>query len=131
MLSSAIRMNFRRNVFVNTTLAVCQLLLLVPFIRGDSTAMSHPPTLSTNAPAPQQSSQAHPQAQPPEPNGRAAATLKYRDEPIYIVANQFEQSGTTYLLHGDAQIDFRDYVLYADEISYDSNSGEATATGIR
>lgn len=129
MLSSAIRMNSRRNVFVNTVLAICQVLLLVPFMRGDSTASSPSLEVSTNAQDSQQSSQIHPQAQPPEANGRASATLKYRDEPVYIVANQFEQSGTIYMLHGDAQIDFRDYVLYADEISYDSNSGEATATG--
>ena len=128
MLISAIRMNFRRNVFVNTALAVCQVLLLVPFMRSDSLAASGSPAGARNATDPQ-STQTHPQAQPPEAKGRAAATLKYRDELVYIVADQFEQSGTTYMLHGDAQIDFRDYVLYADEISYNSNSGEATATG--
>jgi LPS-assembly protein len=116
MLSSAIRMNFRRNVFVNTALAICQVLLLVPLMQASSTASQQP-------------SQAHPPAQPPELKGRAAATLKYRDELVYIVADQFEQSETSYMLHGDAQIDFRDYVLYADEISYDSSSGEAVATG--
>src|SRR4029077_16061195 len=102
---------------------------LVPLMQGASAAATRPLALSTNAPDSQQSSQTHPQAQPPEANGRAAATLKYRDELVYIVADQFEQSGTTYMLHGDGQIDFRDYVLYADEISYDSNSGEAIATG--
>ena len=40
MLSSAIRMEFRRNVLVNTALAVCQVLLLVPLMRGNSTATS-------------------------------------------------------------------------------------------
>ncbi|PYY14292.1 MAG: hypothetical protein DMG61_10275 [Acidobacteria bacterium] len=122
-------MNFRRNVFVNTTLTICQVLLLVPLLQGDSRGAAHSGAISTNAPDSQQPSQTHPQAEPPEPHGRAAATLKYRDELVYIVANQFEQSETTYMLHGDAQIDFRDYVLYADEISYDSKTGAAIATG--
>ena len=77
----------------------------------------------------QATEQPHPPAQKPEEKGRAAATVNYKGELIYIVANQFEQSGSTYMLHGDAQIDFRNYVLYGDEISYNSDSGEATATG--
>ena len=122
-------MEFRRNVLVNTALAVCQVLLLVPLTRGNSTVAPSPRSDSTVAASSQQFNQEHPQAKPPEPNGRAAAVLKCHDELCYIVANQFEQSSTMYMLHGDAQIDFRDYVLYADEISYDSGSGEAIATG--
>ncbi|HVH85703.1 MAG TPA: LPS assembly protein LptD, partial [Terriglobales bacterium] len=79
--------------------------------------------------AAQRAQQSNPQPQKPEEKGRASATLKSKGELIYIVADQFEQSGNTYMLHGEAQIDFRNYVLYADEISYNSDSGEATATG--
>ena len=37
--------------------------------------------------------------------------------------------GDVYKLHGDAEIYYRTYVLRADEVTYDSNSGEATASG--
>lgn len=113
-------MIFRRNLVVNTTLAVCQVLLLVPIL-GLTTASA---TTASEMQTPQE-----PQAKKPEPKGRASAMLKYRGEPVYIVANQFEQKGNTYMLHGEAQIDFRDYVLYADEISYNQDTGESTATG--
>ncbi|HVI79705.1 MAG TPA: hypothetical protein VM715_16350, partial [Candidatus Acidoferrum sp.] len=95
----------------------------------DSVATSGTPPAQAEAAGSQSSSQAHAQPKQPEANGRAAATLKYKGEIVYIVANQFEQTGNTYKLHGEAQIDFRDYVLYADEISYDSGSGEARASG--
>src|SRR5581483_6881328 len=120
VLSSAIRMILRRNPLVNTTLAVCQVLLLVPIL-GFTAASA---TTASEIQNPQE-----PQAKKPEAKGRASAMLKYRGEPVYIVANQFEQKGNTYMLHGEAQIDFRDYVLYADEISYNQDTGESTATG--
>jgi len=119
-------MIFRRNVLVNTPVAVCQVLLLVPMLTIATRAAAA--SLNTSETA-QTTEQSHPQAPKPEEKGRAAATVKYKDELIYIVANQFEQSASTYMLHGDAQIDFRNYVLYGDEISYNSDSGEATATG--
>ncbi|MBV9145662.1 MAG: LPS-assembly protein LptD, partial [Acidobacteria bacterium] len=115
-------MNIRRNVLVNTAVAICQVLLLVPSFCGESAAFSEEP-------GPRKAQPARPLAQQPEANGRATATLKYKGEIIYIAANQFEQRGNDYLLHGDAQIDFRNYVLFADEISYNTDSGEAKATG--
>lgn len=50
-------------------------------------------------------------------------------EPITIKANEQEKIGDFYKLRGDVEIDFRGYVLKADEITYDDLSGEATATG--
>jgi len=122
-------MPFCRNALVNTLLTICQVLLLVRLLSTDSVATSGTPPAQAEAAGSQSSSQAHAQPKQPEANGRAAATLKYKGEIVYIVANQFEQTGNTYKLHGEAQIDFRDYVLYADEISYDSGSGEARASG--
>ncbi|HWC16431.1 MAG TPA: LPS assembly protein LptD [Terriglobales bacterium] len=119
-------MNFRRNVLVNTAVAVCQVLLLVPMLMIAARAAENNLPRSDAA---QETQQSHPQPPKPEEKGRAAATIKYRGELIYIVADQFEQSGSTYMLHGDAQIDFRNYVLYGDEISYNQDSGEAIATG--
>jgi LPS-assembly protein len=122
-------MNHRRNVLVNTALAVCQVLLLVP--RGNGETIAAPTTVpfSESAPPVKQSGGREIQPKQPDAKGRASAALKYKGELIYIVADQFEQTSNTYMLHGDAQIDFRDYVLYADEITYNSDSGEATATG--
>lgn len=118
-------MNSCRNLLVNTAVLLCQVLLLVPLLTGELPAAS----AVAIAPQTRQSAPQTPQAQEPEARGRAAAALKFNGEPVYVVANQFEQKGNLYLLHGDAQIDYRNYVLYADEITYNSDSGDATATG--
>lgn len=40
-----------------------------------------------------------------------------------------EKDGNIYKLHQDVQIDFRDYTLRADEITYDQGTGDAVAAG--
>ncbi len=57
---------------------------------------------------------------------RAAAQLK---DGTLICAVAQEKVEDVYKLHGDAEIHYRDYILRADEVTYDSNSGEATAAG--
>src|SRR5882762_524477 len=46
-----------------------------------------------------------------------------------ICAQQQEKDGTVYKLHGNARIFYRSYLLSADEVTYDAESGEATAEG--
>jgi LPS-assembly protein len=46
-----------------------------------------------------------------------------------ICALQQEKVGDVYQLHGNAEIRYRTYVLRADEVTYDSDSGEAMASG--
>ena len=46
-----------------------------------------------------------------------------------ICAQQQEKIGNVYNLRGNVEIHYRTYVLRADEITYDSDSGEATASG--
>jgi LPS-assembly protein len=46
-----------------------------------------------------------------------------------ICAQQQEKIGDVYKLRGNVEIHYRTYILRADEITYDSDSGEATATG--
>jgi LPS-assembly protein len=46
-----------------------------------------------------------------------------------ICAQQQEKDGAVYKLHGNARIFYRSYILSADEVTYDSESGEATAEG--
>ena len=129
MLISAIRMNLRRNVLVNTTVAVCQVLLLVPALVGEPLFTGETVSSSTASQSRQTPPHARPQPKQPEAKDRCAATVKYKGDLIYLVADQCELKGKEYFLHGNAQIDFRNYVLYADEISYNSDTGEATATG--
>jgi LPS-assembly protein len=46
-----------------------------------------------------------------------------------ICALQQEKDGDVYKLHGDTEIHYRTYILRADEVTYNSDTGEATATG--
>jgi len=46
-----------------------------------------------------------------------------------ICATQQEKDGPLYKLHGNAEIHYRNYVLRADDITYNSDTGEATAAG--
>src|SRR5580658_8445821 len=46
-----------------------------------------------------------------------------------ICALEQEKLGDIYKLHGDAEIHYRTYVIRADDMTYNSDSGEATATG--
>jgi LPS-assembly protein len=46
-----------------------------------------------------------------------------------ICADQQKKVGNVYKLQGHAEIHYRNYVLRADEVTYDSDSGEATASG--
>jgi LPS-assembly protein len=46
-----------------------------------------------------------------------------------ICALQQEKVGDVYKLHGNAEIHYRTYILRADEVTYDSDTGQATASG--
>ncbi|HLZ41333.1 MAG TPA: LPS assembly protein LptD [Candidatus Sulfotelmatobacter sp.] len=46
-----------------------------------------------------------------------------------ICALQQEKDGDVYKLRGDVEIHYRTYVLRADELTYNANTGEATASG--
>ena len=46
-----------------------------------------------------------------------------------ICAIEQEKDGDVYKLHGNAEIHYRNYILRADEVTYNSDSGEAMATG--
>jgi LPS-assembly protein len=61
------------------------------------------------------------------PCDRRAAT-RLNDGTI-ICAIEQEKIGEVYKLHGAAEIHYRNYILQADEATYDSNTGEATAAG--
>jgi len=48
---------------------------------------------------------------------------------VTIKAGSQEKTGDTYKLQGNAEIHYESYILRADEITYDSGSGQATADG--
>lgn len=59
--------------------------------------------------------------------GKRAAT-QLKDGTIICAIDQ-EKVGDIYKLHGDAEIHYRTYLLRADDMTYDSDSGDATASG--
>ncbi|HET9182048.1 MAG TPA: LPS assembly protein LptD [Candidatus Angelobacter sp.] len=62
--------------------------------------------------------------------GRHASKLIVSErEPVIIDANQCERNGSRFELHGNVKIAFKSYTFRGDEATYDSTSGEATATG--
>ncbi len=62
-------------------------------------------------------SQLHP---PPPGEGAEEVTIKAREQ---------EKLGDLYKLRGEAEVDYRNLVLRADEASYDAATGEVTASG--
>jgi LPS-assembly protein len=63
-------------------------------------------------------------------NNPCAAQAALQDaETATVCADQQEMIGRTAKLHGNAEIHYRTYVLRADELTYNTDTGEATATG--
>ncbi len=103
-----------RTRFLITAAALCHLLLAAPLL----TSQLQPPA-SSEKPAPEAGATTQASLGPAAPAG----------EPVTIRAQQQEKVGDLYRLRGDVEIDFRDYVLRADEITYNDATGEITATG--
>ncbi len=113
-----------RTRFLITALLLCHQLLASGLVTRQ--LLSAPD--ETSAPSAQKKS---PTAAPPEDAGTACAqraATQLKDGTI-ICAIQQEKVGDVYKLHGEAEIHYRTYVLRADEATYDSDSGEATASG--
>jgi LPS-assembly protein len=65
-------------------------------------------------------------AQPALPSG-APSTLN--EEEVTIKALTQEKDGAIFKLHGQAEIRYPGYILYADDVVYNSDTGQATADG--
>jgi LPS-assembly protein len=68
------------------------------------------------------------------PSSAAQVNRKVRvaiseEHPVIIDARECEQAGKVYTLRGDVQIQFADYDFRGDVVTYDSASGDVTATG--
>ena len=98
-----------RSRFIITAAFVCHLLLC--------------PRLVTS----QLQSSATPTNFPPASFGNVAPDS--REQEVRIQAVEQEKDGSTYKLRGQAEIRYRTYILYADEITYNSETSDANATG--
>jgi len=113
-----------RTRFLITALLLCHQLLASGLVTRQLLSSSD----RTDAPSAQEKS---PTTAPPEDAGAACAqraATQLKDGTI-ICAIQQEKVGDVYKLHGEGEIHYRTYVLRADEVTYDSDSGEATASG--
>ena len=105
-------MKSRSNLVITFT-ALCHLFVLPGIVT--SQLPSSPPSESAS-----QQCVVHTFTKPA--SGRAR-------EPVIIKAGQCEKTENVYKLHGSAEIDFRNYIIRADEMTYNDDSGEATGTG--
>ena len=60
--------------------------------------------------------------------GRSGASGSPLDN-VTVCASAQEKAGDLYTLAGDAEIHFRDYVLAADQVTYDDRTSDAVLTG--
>jgi LPS-assembly protein len=97
-----------RTRFLITTAVVCHLLLA--------------PSLVT-------SQLLSPISQPDTPPGRRTAPSALKDEEVTIRALEQEKDGPMFKLRGQAEIHYGTYVFYADNVDYNSETGDATADG--
>jgi|HubBroStandDraft_1064217.scaffolds.fasta_scaffold00280_4 LPS-assembly protein len=106
-----------------TTAVVCHLLLA----SGIVTSQTLPPS-GTTVTAPQGSPTSSPAATPAPPPGPPKAASQ-TEEPVTMRAVHQEKDGSIYHLHGDAEIDYRNYILHADQIDYNADTGESELEG--
>jgi LPS-assembly protein len=110
-----------RNRFLITAAVLCHLLLVPPLVTSQL-----PPEEATKprAAAPLESATAQ-----ATPCALAAAAQKENGDVHTICAIQQEEEGSVYQLHGAVEIYYENYVLRADEATFNSDTKEVTATG--
>ena len=105
--------------FLITALFLCHQLLAAQLV----TSRLHSEISDSTA---AQKAQKGETAAPGTPCARQAATQD-SDSATICADDQQEKTGNVYKLRGNAEVHYRTYILRADEITYDSDSGEATA----
>lgn len=115
-----------RTRFLITALFLCHQLLATALVTsqlrsgnsGQTAApTTHEPAQKAETPAPASSTPC------------ASQAAAQDSDSTTICALQQEKAGDVYKLHGNAEIRYRTYVVRADEVTYDADSGEATASG--
>ena len=97
-----------RNRFLITAALVCHLLLAHPLVTSQLLA-----------------SQTTVNSAPSLPNSPSAP----KEDEVTIVATTQEKIGSIYKLHGKAEIHYGVYILRGDEVTYNADTGDATADG--
>jgi LPS-assembly protein len=105
-----------RNRFLITATILCHLLLAPPLV----TSQLHPASTGTNA--------QKKETAPPETACAKQAQSADQDSPVICSLSQ-EKDGVVYKLHQAVEIYYRSYVLRTDDATYNSDTGEAEATG--
>ena len=112
-----------RTRFLITALFLCHQLLAHGLVTRQLLADSEP-TPTASAPS---SGNSVAEEKKSTPCATEAAT-QGADSATFCAITQ-EKDGDLYKLHGNGEIHYRDYVLRADEITYNSDTGEVTASG--
>jgi LPS-assembly protein len=107
-----------RNRFLITATFLCHLILVPPLVTSQLLSGTTPLVEQTEAAV---STDAE------TPCAKQAALLQ--DRWPTICAIQQEKDGTDYKLHGEVEIHYGTYVLRADDVTYNSDTGDATAAG--
>ena len=113
-------MTFRTR-FLITALVLCHQLLVPTLVtsqlRSDPDQTNSAPSSRDRAKMLDSSSACSLQATAQDPDSATVCALTQ------------EKIGDLYKLHGDAEIHYRNYILRADEVTYNSDTGEATVNG--
>ena len=110
-------MNIRSRIFI-TTAWVCHLLLASGIVTSQTlpsaaATVAAPDSPSTTAAAP----------------AAASAGLTQTEEEVTIWAVQQEKDGSIYHLRGEVEIHYRTYILRADQVIYDADTGASELEG--
>jgi LPS-assembly protein len=111
--------------FLITALFLCHQLLAAALVTSRLRSEISDSTAATSAAQTAQKGEA---AASGTPCARQAAAQD-SDSATICADDRQEKTGNVYQLRGNAEVHYRTYVLRADEITYDSDSGEATANG--
>jgi len=108
-----------RTRFLITALLVCHQLLAYGLVTSQLHSDSDP----------QESSQPQAGGKTPARNPCSAEAAEQDSDETTICALQQEKDGDVYKLRGDVEIYYRSYVLRADNLTYNSSTGQATGSG--
>ena len=111
-----------RTRFLITALFLCHQLLASALVTSQLLSGSEQKQGPQSA-APRQ------KTSPVEMTSCATQAAEQDSDSSTICALQQEKGGDVYKLHGDVEIHYRNYILRADDLTYNSSTGEAVASG--
>jgi LPS-assembly protein len=111
-----------RTRFLITVLFVCHQLLAASLVTSQ--------LLTGTEPEKNLTAQNGQENSPVSTNAACSAQAALQDaDSATICADSQEKIGNTYKLHGNAEIHYRTYILRADELTYNADTDQITATG--